>query len=274
MIFDALSTPLLMLSIRRPLPRLATLLLAGLALTAGPAAAQDAPPFPEYPAFRPDEGIAGDRHLYSLALLDVFEVAPAAADVPAALEGFYRIGNDYTRLYLKADGEGSVAGAAGLVEGQALLSRLISPYFEAQAGLRLDTKFGEGDVRARPLLVVGLEGLAPYWFELEPALFLSADGDLSARFEGSYDLLVTQRLVAQPEAEVNVALQEVESWGVGSGLGDVALGLRLRYEIRREVAPYVGVSWTQRFGSAADFAEAQGGQASEVLFVVGLRLWR
>jgi copper resistance protein B len=250
------------------------LLTLMLLLAAAPAVAQDEPPFPEYPAFRPDEGVAGDQHLYSLALLDLFEVAPAADGVPAALEGFYRIGNDYTRFWLKAEGEGLVAEGEGETEAQALYSRLISPYFEAQAGLRLDTEFGGGDVRARPLLVVGLEGLAPYWFEVEPALFLSAEGDLSARFEGSYDLLITQRLVVQPEAEVNVALQEVEDWGVGAGLNDVELGLRLRYEIRREFAPYVGVSWLNRFGGAADFARAEGEETSEVLFVVGVRLWR
>jgi copper resistance protein B len=73
---------------------------------------------------------------------------------------------------------------------------------------------------------------------------------------------------------VNVALQEVEDWGVGAGLNDVELGLRLRYEIRREFAPYVGVSWMNRFGGAADFAEAEGEETSEVLFVVGVRLWR
>lgn len=266
-----------MLAFLRPMHRLALLsvvLCAGLVLAAGSTAAQDAPPFPEYPAFRPDAGVAGDQRLYSLALLDLFEVAPASADVPARIEGFYRVGNDYTRFWLKAEGEGLLAEARGETEAQALYSRLISPYFEAQAGLRLDTRFGEGSMRARPLLAVGLEGLAPYWFEVEPALFLSAGGDLSARFEGSYDLLITQRMVLQPEAEVNVALQEVESWGVGSGLNDVELGLRLRYEIRRAFAPYVGVSWANRFGTAADFAEAEGEEASELLFVVGLRLWR
>jgi copper resistance protein B len=250
------------------------LLLLALALPVAPVAAQDAPPVPEYPAFRPDRGPAGDQHLYSLALLDLFEVAPAATDVPARLEGFYRIGNDYTRFWLKAEGEGLIAEGEGETEVQALYSRLVTPFFEAQAGLRLDTEFGEGDVRARPHLVVGLQGLAPYWFEVEPALFLSAEGDLSARLEGSYDLLVTQRLVLQPEGEINLALQEVADWGVGSGLNDIELGLRLRYEIEREVAPYVGVSWLQRFGGAADFAEAAGEDTSEVLFLVGLRLWR
>ena len=256
--------------------RLSTLLAAALALSAsGPALAQgDPPPFPEYPAFRPGLVAAADQTLFSLALLDIFEVAPAASGVPARLEGFYRIGTDYDKLYIKGEGEGLVAEAEGEVEVQALYSRLLTSYFEAQAGLRLDTEFGDGGLRARPQLAVGLEGLAPYFFEVEPFVFLSAEGDLSARLEGSYDLLVTQRLVLQPEGEVTLALQEVEDWGVGSGLNDVELGLRLRYEIRREFAPYVGVSWLNRFGGTRDLARAEGEPTSEALVVFGLRLWR
>lgn len=249
-------------------------LIALLLLLAAPARAQDDPPFPEYPDFKPDASMMGRPYVSSLALLDLFEVAPAADGLPARVDGLYRIGTDYTRFWLKGEGEGLIAEGTGEAEVQALYSRLISPYFEAQAGVRLDAAFGEGDLRARPLLAVGLEGLAPYWFEVEPALFLSAEGHLSARFEGSYDLLLTQRLVLQPEAEVNLALQEVEEWGVGSGLSDVEAGLRLRYEIRREIAPYLGVSWHRRFGTAADFARAAGEEASEVLVVFGLRLWR
>ena len=249
-------------------------LFLALLVLAAPARAQDDPPFPEYPDFVPGASAMGDQHLYSLMLLDRFEVAPAAGGVPARLEGFYRVGTDYTRFYLTGEAEGLAAEREGEAEVQALYSRLVTAYFEARAGLRLDASFGEGDVRTRPQLVLGLEGLAPYWFEVEPALFVSAKGDLAARFEGSYDLLITQRLVLQPDAEVNVALQEVEDWGVGSGFNDVELGLRLRYEIVREVAPYIGVSWTNRFGAAADFARTTGESASETILVFGVRLWR
>ena len=259
------------------MPRLFSVLL--LAFLALPAAAQHDdgphdgdPPFPEYPHFVP--GAAHPTRVYGLALLDLLEVAPAADGVPARLDGLYRVGTDYTKLYLKAEAEGLLSAAEGEGELQALYSRLVTEYFEAQAGLRLDTEIADGEVRARPHLVVGLEGLAPYWFELEPALFLSSKGDLSARFEGSYDLLLTQRLVLEPELEVDVALQEVADWGVGTGLNRTELGLRLRYEVRREIAPYVGVSWARRYGAAADFARAEGEGASEALFVVGLRLWR
>ena len=247
--------------------------LALLALAAGPAAAQhDDAPFPEYPHFVP--GAAHPPAVYSLALLDVFEVAPAAVGLPGRLEGFYRVGTDRNRLFLRAEGEGRISEGEGEAEVQALYSRLVTPYFEAQAGVRLDTEVGEGGLRARPQLAVGLEGLAPYFFEVEPFVFLSYKGDLSARLEGSYDLLLTQRLVLQPEAEVTLALQEVADWGVGAGLNAVEAGLRLRYEVKREVAPYVGVSFLQRFGGAADFARADGEPTSEGLFVVGVRLWR
>ncbi len=254
------------------MPRLLlAVLLAALAL---PTAAQDAPPFPAYPDFRPGLSAAADQNLYSLTLLDLFEVSPAAEGVPGRVEGLYRVGTDYTKFYLRGSGEGQVADQTGGAEVQALYSRLITAYFEAQAGVRVDTEFGDGDLRARPFVVVGLEGLAPYFFEVEPALFVSYQGDVSARFTGSYDLLLTQRLVAQPRVETNLALQRVEDWGVGSGLNDVELGLRLRYEIRREIAPYVGVNWTTRYGDAADVARAEGGSASEAAVVVGLRLWR
>src|SRR5690606_33730813 len=113
----------------------------------------------------------------------------------------------------------------------------------------------------------------PYFFELEPAIFVSIEGDVSARLEASYDLLITQRLVLTPDIEVNVAAQEVADWGIGSGLGDLELGARLRYEFIREVAPYMGVHWVRRFAGTADFAEAAGAPVSETRFVAGARVW-
>ena len=256
--------------------RLSLFLLALLvAAASGPAAAQGHDgdvPFPEYPDFV--LGAAHGPKSYTLALLDQFELAPAAAGLPGRFDGLIRTGTDYNRLYLRAEGEGLLSEGTGEVEARALYSRLITSYFEAQAGVRVDTEFGDDGVRARPFLTVGLEGLAPYFFEVEPALFVSDAGDISARFEGSYDLLITQRLVLQPDVEINVAVQDVAHWGVGSGLNDTELGLRLRYEVRREIAPYVGVNWTQRYGAAADFARAEGGSASEANVVFGIRLWR
>lgn len=106
-------------------------------------------------------------------------------------------------------------------------------------------------------------------FEVEPSIYVSLDGDVSARFEASYDQRITQRLIIQPELEINAAVQAVKAWGVGSGLNDLELGLRLRYELAREFAPYLGVEWVQRFGETADMADAD----RELLALVGLRVW-
>ena len=126
---------------------------------------------------------------------------------------------------------------------------------------------------ARTHLVVGVQGLAPYWFELDGAFFVSHTGDVTARLEAEYELLFSQRVILQPRIEFDLAFQEIEALGIGSGLSSADIGLRLRYEIRRELAPYVGVSWRQATGGTADFARAAGGRSATTSFVAGLRLW-
>jgi len=123
------------------------------------------------------------------------------------------------------------------------------------------------------LAVFGLQGLAPYWFEVEPALFVSDKGDVSARLTATYDLLFTQRLILQPRFEFNAALSQTQQFGVAKGLNDVQLGLRLRYEISREFAPYIGLSWQRQFAATADLARAAGETASNVSLIAGLRWW-
>ena len=124
------------------------------------------------------------------------------------------------------------------------------------------------------MATIGFEGLAPYWFEVEGALFLSEQGPtFSARLEGYYDQPITQRLILQPRAEFNFAAQDVPENGIGSGLSDFELGLRLRYEIRREFAPYLGVSWQRKVGDTADFARREGDRVSSTSFVLGIRTW-
>ena len=118
-----------------------------------------------------------------------------------------------------------------------------------------------------------MAGTAPTWFELDTALFVSDEGDVSARFAGSYDFLVTQRLVAQPHIELNAAFDDATDYGIERGLTDLELGLRFRYEFRREIAPYVGVHWTRLIGATANRAEREGEDDSVVGFVAGLRFW-
>ena len=132
------------------------------------------------------------------------------------------------------------------------------------------------DFRPRPertYATIGIEGLAPYWFEVEGQLFVSTRGDAHARLEASYDQRITQRLILQPAMEVNVAAQDVPELGIGSGLSDIELGLRLRYEFAREFAPYVGVNWERKLGDTARYAQRVGDDPAATSLVMGLRFW-
>ena len=184
-------------------------------------------------------------------------------------EGEGWIGGDINRLAIKSEGEGAVDGALHRAELQALYSRAIDPWWNLIAGVR-------HDIRPQPqrsYATIGIEGLAPYWFEVEAQAFLSDRGDAHLRIEGSYDQRITQRLILQPAAELNVAAQDVPELGIGAGLSDVELGLRLRYELAREFAPYVGINWERRVGDSARFARAAGEGASTTSLVMGLRFW-
>ncbi len=182
-------------------------------------------------------------------------------------EGWY--GGDINRVTVKSEGEGDFGEAIESVETQLLYSRAVDAYFNLQAGLRQDLGHGPD----RTYATIGFEGLAPYWFEVEGALFVSDKGDVSARIEGYYDQRITQQLILQPIAEFNFAVQDVPELGVGSGLSDMELGLRLRYEIVKEFAPYIGVEWTREFGDTARFTRLGGEHASRVSLVMGLRAW-
>lgn len=214
-----------------------------------------------------------DDHVYWMVMADELEYAPGPEGQPVFLDGAVWVGGDYNRFWLTLEGDAETPEFTGELEAQALYSRLISPFFEAQVGLGLETTFGGAETRRRGLAVVGLMGLAPYWFHIEPQLLVSHEGDVSFAFSAGYELLFTQRLILEPELEMKGALQSVPDWGVGSGLNHVELGGRLRYEIAREFAPYVGVVWERRFGETADFVRVAGGEVSETRFVAGLHVW-
>lgn len=223
-----------------------------------------------------------DRRTRTFLLADVLEVQPNGADRPIRLDGLGWIGGDYHRVYLRALAEQPTTGGGANVQADVLYGRLVSPFWTAVAGVRLDTRTRARSALAgtppgrttRGLLAVGFEGLAPYWFEMEPTLFVSSHGDVSARFETAFDVLFTQRLILQPRFELNAAVQAVPEFGVGAGLNDVELGARMRYEIRRKLAPYVGVSWTRRTSGTAALARANGEPVRTSGVVVGVRLWR
>ncbi|RYY18146.1 MAG: copper resistance protein CopB [Alphaproteobacteria bacterium] len=179
------------------------------------------------------------------------------------------IGGDINRLTLKSEGEGTFGKPLEAAEVQALYSRALDPYWNLQAGVRYDFKPNP----SRTYATVGIEGLAPYWFDVEGALFLSDKGDVLGRAEAWYDERVTQFFVLQPRVEANYSAQDVQRDGIGSGLTDLELGLRLRYEKSREFAPYIGVSWERQFGDTARFTRARGDDTGGFSFVAGVRTW-
>jgi copper resistance protein B len=205
---------------------------------------------------------------WSKLMVETLEYRPGHGEDGYGWRARASFGGDVDRLVLKSEGEGE-GGDLERGEVQALYSHAIGPYFDLQAGVRQDFQSGP----SRTFAAVGVDGLAPYGFELESALFLSNRGDLSARLEASTDLRLTQRLILEPRAEANLAAQDDRAAGVGSGLSELELGLRLRYAFRPEFAPYVGVNWSRTFGDTADFARADGRDVEQTRFVVGLRAW-
>jgi copper resistance protein B len=216
-------------------------------------------------------GVLRDEHggaLQSKIMANLLEYQSRNGESGYRWEGEGWFGGDINRLVIKSEGEGD-RNAVEAGEVQALYSRAVGPYTDIQVGVRHDLKPSP----SRTFLAVGFESLLPYWFETQGALFVGDQGQVLGRIEGSYDFLLTQRLALQPRAELNFASQNDAATGTGSGLSDAELGLRLRYEIKREFAPYVGVSWERRFGDTADFARSAGQRVETTSFVVGLRTW-
>ena len=178
-------------------------------------------------------------------------------------------GGDLDKLWLKGEADGEWGRRPEHLEGQALWSHAIAPFFDVQAGVRYDILPGEDRAHA----VLGLQGLAPYWVEVDTALFLSTKGELTARAEMEYDLRITQRLILQPRAELDFSLQNIPELGTGAGLSEASLGARLRYEITPQFAPYVGVEAVSALGRTRDYRRREGDKATHVDFLAGVRLF-
>lgn len=178
------------------------------------------------------------------------------------------IGGDIDRLWLRSEGERS-NGKTEDAELQALWGHAISPWWDVVSGVRQDFKPGAPQTWA----AFGLQGMPLYNFEAEATAFIGEGGQSALRFEGDYDILLTNRLILQPTAEVNVYGKNDAQRGIGSGLSNTELGLRLRYEIRREFAPYIGVTWNRTYGNTADYAREEGEDRSEARLVLGVRMW-
>lgn len=178
------------------------------------------------------------------------------------------IGRDVNRFWFRTEGEGK-EGRPRAANVHALFGRAISPWWHAVAGVRQDVRPGPAQTWA----AVGLHGLAPQWFELEVTAYLGASGRTHLRFETEYQLLLTNRLVLQPKVEFEAYGKPDQDHGFGRGVSTVDAGLRLRYEIRRELAPYVGIAWSRSLFGTADLAEAAGEAKSAVRLVSGVRVW-
>jgi len=178
-------------------------------------------------------------------------------------------GTDKNKLWFKSEGRGSLnSGKLDDAELQALWSRPISPFWNLQTGVRHDFK-----PKGLDHAVIGIQGLAPYWFEVDISSYLSTKGDFTARAEVEYDYRFTQRLILQPRVEANLSAQKIAERDTGSGLNSIDAGLRLRYEVRRQFAPYVGVEWQSKFGETADIVKANGGKADQTVLLAGVRTW-
>jgi len=178
------------------------------------------------------------------------------------------LGGDLDKLWFRSEGEHR-GGAFEQADVELSWSHAIAPFWDGQIGVRRD--IGRGPDRSWAAL--GVHGLAPYWFEWSATAYVGEQGRTALRVEAEYELLLTQRWVLQSRVEFNAYGKDDPAARIGSGLSDAAFGLRLRYEIRREFAPYVGVEWSRRFGRSADFARADGESAGEMQWVAGIRVW-
>lgn len=209
-------------------------------------------------------GIEDDPFLWS-TMLDQSEWRASDA---AAWEWQGWGGRDLHKFWWKTEGEAE-DGHVEAAEVQLLYSHAIAPYWDLQAGVRREFR-PEPD---RDWLVLGIQGLAPYFFEVDADLFVGESGRLGMRLKAHYEFLLTQRWVLSPEAELNAHSKDDPLRRVGDGVSSLELGLRLRYEIRRELAPYLGLHWEKSYGQTADYAREEGLDASELKFVVGLKAW-
>lgn len=220
-------------------------------------------------AFPDVEGHAvHDRALSYYVLFDQLEWQAGEGANGVNIDSRGWIGGDRDRLWFRAEGDGE-DGRVGEAQTHVLYGRQFARYWDLVGGIRQDFRPGPAQTWA----AFGVQGLAPYWFDIEATGYVGASGRTHARFEVEYELLFTNRLVLQPLFEAELFGKSDPERGVGAGLSTTDLGFRLRYEIRREFAPYLGITWSNKWGKTADFAEIAGADTGGARFVTGLRLW-
>lgn len=210
-----------------------------------------------------------DEHLFASFRMDKLEYVRAKGDEWGAYEGQAWFGSTFNRLVLKGEGE-FADGKMHESRTEVLWGHAVSPFWDAQLGARFD--YGRGEP-SRQWLAFGVQGLAPYWFELDATAYLGSGGRTALRFSAEYDLLLTQKLYLQPAMEVNFYGKDDPERDIGQGLSDGKIGLRLKYEVTRQFVPYIGVEWASKFGKTADMARDAGSARQETRFVAGVSFW-
>ncbi|AFI84633.1 copper resistance protein B [Methylophaga nitratireducenticrescens] len=183
-------------------------------------------------------------------------------------------GGDTNRVYFKSEGENKQNDGepTELESTEVLASRLIAPFWEIQGGVGLRGSMAS-DADHEHYLVFSLFGMAPYRFEMDNSLTINEDGDIAASLEAEYDIRLSQVSYLQPRLEVSAGLTDAQAFDRPSGFNDVRIGLRYRYEISREFAPYIGVYWSRALGQKANQIADDGGDKIETGFVAGVRMW-
>lgn len=203
-----------------------------------------------------------DDPLLSKVTFDQFEYQ-ASDEKALSWDTSVWVGYDLNKLYFYTEGEKPQKGSAES-ENQLVLSHAIAPFWDIQYGIGYDKTEDEDQTWG----VVALSGLAPYFFETRAALLLGEDGNIGLRLGVEYEALLTQRLILTPSLESDLYTKDTPKMGLGSGLSNITAGLRLRYEIRREFAPYIGLEWNRNFGHTADYTPL-----NDTYVTAGVRIW-
>ena len=205
---------------------------------------------------------------FSALRVDRLEAVYVRDNTSAAYDVQAWYGGTYDRAALKAEGDVD-SGKLQDARTELLWGHAVATYWDTQLGVRHDGGTGPG----RGWLAFGVQGLAPYWFHVDATAYVGDQGRAALRFATEYELLLTQKLILQPRIEANLYGKRDAERDLGAGLSDLVAGLRLRYEIRREFAPYIGVEWAGKFGATANDTRAAGADVRETRLVAGLRFW-
>lgn len=208
---------------------------------------------------------AGINHYVLIDRLEAVDLDQGSGEA-WELQGW--AGGDIDRLWFRSEGE-RARGHTESADVELLYGHSVSPWWDLVAGVKHDFKPGDSQTWA----ALGVQGMSPYKFEIEATAYLGEGGRSAASFEAEYDVLLTNRLILQPLLEVELYGKDDPRRGIGSGLSTVEAGLRLRYEVTRQFAPYIGVSHERAFGDTADYRRDEGEDSRDTRFVAGLRFW-